>query len=88
MRGREDLHPYAIEKPWRVGRNVRRLVGPVIEVVIAEESDVRHKDSGIDVDSVQRVEVVSAIRFRNIAIGVGQVPLPACGAGIVTRCRH
>src|SRR6266478_7341903 len=36
MLGREDLHAHTIEKPWRVGRNIGRLVRPVVELVVAE----------------------------------------------------
>src|SRR5262245_6002997 len=36
---REPLNSQSIEKPRRVGRNIRRLVSPVVEVVIAEQPD-------------------------------------------------
>ena len=48
----ENLYSHALEKPGRVGGNVGGLVGPVIEVVVAEQTDVGHEDSRIDVDSV------------------------------------
>src|SRR6202789_1338406 len=85
VRGRKDLSARAVEEPGRVGGDERRLIGPVIELVEAEEADVRQEDSGIDVDTVQFVPVVSAIHLRDVAIGAVKVPLPTRGAAIVTR---
>src|ERR1035441_10586451 len=53
--GGENLHSQSLEKPWRVGRNIRRLVGPIIKVVIAEEADVRHEDARVNVDPIQQI---------------------------------
>src|SRR5262245_31319486 len=36
LRGGEDLNAYAVEKPRSVRRYVRRLVRPVVELVVAE----------------------------------------------------
>ena len=66
---RKYLEAHAVEKPRSVGGNIRRLVGPVIEVVETEESNVRKKNSGIDVDAMQLVDVISAPGFGDIAIG-------------------
>jgi hypothetical protein len=41
MRGGKNLHSYTIEEPRRVGRDIRRLISPVVKVVITEESYVR-----------------------------------------------
>src|SRR5208282_5569808 len=40
VRGRENLDANTLEKPRCIGGNVRRLISPVIEVVIAEQADV------------------------------------------------
>src|SRR5690349_21628278 len=37
----ENLDPHAGKKPWRVRGNIRRLVGPVIEVIKTEKTHVR-----------------------------------------------
>src|ERR1017187_5516232 len=42
--GGEPLNPQAIEEPWRVGRHERRLISPVIEVVVNKQANVRHKN--------------------------------------------
>src|SRR5208337_2523059 len=43
VRGK-PLNSQSIEKPWCVGRDEGRLINPVIEVVVAEETDVGHED--------------------------------------------
>src|SRR5258708_34278940 len=85
MRGGKDLHPHAIEEPRCIRRDVRRLIGPVIKVVITEETYVRHENSSIYIDAMQLIEVISAIRLREVAIGIGEVPLAASRAGVVAR---
>src|ERR1700683_3565505 len=84
---RENLYPHAIEKPWSVGGNVRGLIGPIIEVVVTEQADVRHEDSRVNVDSVQRVDVISAISFRYVAVCIGEIPLAISWAGVIPRRR-
>src|SRR5579862_4911187 len=49
---RKYLHAQAVEKPRSVGGNIGRLVCPVVKIVVAEEADVRHEDSSVDVDSM------------------------------------
>ena len=83
MVGGEHLYTYTLEKPRRVGGNEGWLVGPVIEVVVAEQTDIRHEDSGVNVHSMHPVNVVAAVRFRKIAIRIGQVPLALRIAAIV-----
>src|ERR1700732_3848597 len=83
---RKDLNSKTSEKPRSVGRNIGRLIGPVVELVVTEQPDIRHEDAGIDVDSVERVEMISAVRFRQITVGIVQVPLPTCRAGVVPGC--
>ena len=83
--GGEDLNTHAVEKPRSVRRNVGGLIRPVVELVVAEQPDVGHENAGIDVDPVQFVEVISAVRLGDIAISVIELPLAARGAGIVAR---
>src|ERR1700693_3026651 len=85
MRCRKDLNSKTGEKPRGVGRNIGGLIGPIIELIVAEEADIRHEDTGINVDSVKSIEVISTVRFGEIAVRVIQVPLPACRASIVPR---
>src|ERR1017187_5813609 len=83
----EPLNPQAVEEPWRVRRHERRLISPVIVVVVTEQADVRHEDSSVDIEAVIHVEVVPAPRLRYGAIGVTEVPLAPSRAGIVPRRR-
>ena len=85
--GREILDAQAVEEPRRVGRHEGRLVSPVVEIVIAEQADVRHEDSGVDVQSVCHVEVVAAVRLRNVPVSIADIPLADPGAAIAARCR-
>src|SRR5262249_33718372 len=64
-----------------------RLIGPVVELVVAEQAYVRHEYAGIYVDAVQLLEVISTVCFRDVPVGVIQLPLTAGGAGIVARSR-
>src|SRR5262249_13819406 len=59
--GWKDLYAHAIEEPGRIRGDVGRLVGPVVEIVIAPEPDIGHEDAGLNVDAVPDVDVVSAI---------------------------
>src|SRR5262249_16986031 len=43
----EDLDPDAIEEPGSVRGDVGGLVGPVVELVVAEETDVGEEDAGV-----------------------------------------
>ena len=81
---RKDLDADSIKEPRCVRRNIRRLVGPVIEVVVAEQADIGDEDSRVHVDSMQGIEVVSAICFGEIAVSICKVPLAARWAGVVT----
>src|SRR6266849_8194492 len=83
----ENLHAHAVEEPRRIRRNIRRLIRPVVELVVTEQPDVGHEDPGIHVDPMQCVEVVAAISLRNIAVGVVEVPLPPRRTGVVPRRR-
>src|SRR5262245_729889 len=84
---RKDLRPHAGEEPGRVGRNKRRLVRPVVEVVEAPEADIGHEDPGVYVDPMHLVEVVSAIGLSQVAVSIVEVPLAAGGAGVIARLR-
>src|SRR6476661_5654438 len=83
MRRGENLNPHTIEEPWSVRRHIGGLVSPVIEVVVAEETDVRHKNPGVDVDSVKCIDVVSTVCLGDVPVRLVQVPLPAARAGII-----
>src|SRR6266850_6016552 len=85
MLRRENLYSNAVEEPWGVGGNIRRLIRPVVELIVAEEADIGHKDSGVDIDAMQGVEMVATVRFGEITIGVVQIPLATRRAGIVAR---
>src|SRR5215469_6388741 len=60
---RKNLNAHAVEEPRRVRRNIRRLIGPVVELVVTEQAHVRHEDACVHVDSMQRVEVVATVRL-------------------------
>src|SRR5450432_45605 len=79
----KPLHPHAVEKPRSIRRDVRWLISPIVEVVIAKETDVRYEYTGIDVEAVIDIEVVAAICLRHILVGTADVPLSHRGAGIV-----
>ena len=49
------------------------MIGPIVEIVVTEQADVRHEDAGIHIDSVQSVEVIATIRFGDIAISIRQI---------------
>ena len=70
-----------IEEPWSVGGNIGRLIRPVVEVVVAEQANVRQENSGVDVNAVQRIDVVTAVGFCQIAVGSIDIPLPLRGLG-------
>src|ERR1700730_9084332 len=83
MRSRKDLDSKAGEKPRSVRRNIRRLVSPIVKLVVSEETDIRHEDTGIGVDSVEGIEMISTVCFGEIAVRVIQIPLPARRASVV-----
>src|ERR1700730_12180289 len=83
----KPLNANPIEKPWSVGRHKRWLIGPVVEIVITEEPDVRHEDSSVDVKPVIYVEMVTAPGFRDVFVSIAKIPLADSGATIVARCR-
>src|SRR5262249_18992951 len=59
---REDLNAYAVEEPRRVRGDIRRLIGPIVEVVITPQTDVRHENARLDIDASKRVNVITGIR--------------------------
>src|ERR1019366_1986665 len=79
----ENLYAHAIAEPWRVRRHVRWLIGPVVEVVVAEQAHIRHEDPGLNIDTIHYVEVISGVGLGDIAIGIGKLPLATRRAGIV-----
>src|SRR5262249_26299695 len=83
LRG-EDLHTHSVEEPRGVRRNVRRLVGPIVEVVVTEKPDIGHEDSRIDIDPMQGIEVVTAVRLGKLTVRVVPVTLPSRRDGIIS----
>jgi hypothetical protein len=73
------LNAQAVEEPWGVGRDGRRLIGPVIERIIAEQSDIAHEDSGVDVDAVKLVDGITAVGLGDVAVSGVEIPLAARG---------
>src|SRR5579859_2519146 len=71
----KDLDTHTIEKPWSVGGNIGWLIGPVVEVVETEKPDIGEKNSGVDVDAVQLVDVISGVRLGEITIGSVEIKL-------------
>src|SRR5450755_1698082 len=85
MFGGKQLYPDPIEKPWSIGRHIGWLIGPIIKVVVAEQSDVRHENSSVHIDSVHRIEVVTAVSLRKVTVCAIEVPLPSRRAGVIAR---
>src|ERR1019366_3815578 len=83
---REPLGAETGEKPRRVRRNVRGLIAPVVEAVVTVQTDERHEDTGLEIQTVLHVHVVTGITFREVPVGVGEIPLAVCAgvAGVVT----
>src|SRR5947209_6206928 len=46
------------------------------------------KMRGFDIDAIHGVEVVAAVGFRQIPVGVVELPLSAPGARVITRRRR
>ena len=80
---REILNAKAVEKPWRVGRNEGRLIGPVVKVVVTEQADIGNEDSGIYVQAVGHIPVIPSPSLRYVLVRVGQIPLAAVRAAVV-----
>ena len=57
----KPLHAHAVKEPWRIGGDVRRLIGPVVELIKREQTDVGEEDAGIHVEAVLDVEVIARI---------------------------
>ena len=86
LRGKH-LDAQSIEEPRSVGGHVRRLVGPIVKVVVAEQTNVGDENSRIDVHSAgaEEIEVVPTPGLRNIFVGASNVPLADSGAGVIAR---
>src|SRR5262249_4966373 len=50
------------------------------------KTNVGHENPCLNIDAVQSVDVISAVRFGEVAIRVVEVPLTSSGARVVTRC--
>src|SRR6266849_5349547 len=66
----KNLDAHSVEEPRSVGRNERRLVSPIIEVIETPKSDVRQKYSRINVDAMHLVYVITTVSLRDVAISV------------------
>ena len=85
LRRRELLNAKAVEEPGRVGGDERRLIGPVVEVVVAEQADVGDEDAGVQVEAVVHIPVISAPCLGDVLVSVGKIPLAAVRAAVVAR---
>src|ERR1700730_14146608 len=81
----KDLDAHSVEKPRSVRRNERRLIGPIIEVVEAPKPDIGQEDSGINIDAMHLVDVVSTVSFRDVTVSIIEAPLAACDADVIAR---
>lgn len=85
VRGK-PLNAKAVKEPRSVGRDIRRLIGPVIKVVVAEQANIGNENSGINIEPVIYVKVIAAVSLRYIFVGATKVPLAASGARVIARC--
>src|SRR5215469_4672641 len=88
--GGEPLQAHAVEIPGSVGGYKGGLIGPVVEVIEAEQADIGGEDSGVQVEPVIHVEMVASPSLGNVAVGLVEGPLSdarAAGAGVVARGR-
>src|SRR5271170_2904127 len=74
VRGK-PLDAEAVKEPRRVRRHIRRLINPIIEIVVTEQADVRDENTGVDVQPVLDVKVVPSVRFRDVLIRILEIPL-------------
>src|SRR5271156_2583805 len=81
----EPLNAYAVEEPRRVRRHVRRLISPIVKMVVTEQANVGHENSSVDVQPVLNIKVVTAVGFRDVAVSVAKIPLANAGTGVITR---
>src|SRR5262249_2923849 len=79
----EDLNAHSLEEPRGIRGDVRRLIRPVVELIVTPKPDVREEDARLDIDSVQRIDVIPAPRFGDVAKRVGEIPLAPRGACVV-----
>src|SRR5581483_7388213 len=55
--------------------------------VVAKQPDVRHEDTSVDIDPVQFIDVIAAVRLRDIPVSSIQVQLAARGTRIMAGSR-
>src|SRR5215472_14283058 len=67
--GRKPLDADAVEEPRGIRRYIGRLVGPVVEVVVTEKTDVRNENARVDIEPVVYVEVIAAVGLRDVLVG-------------------
>jgi hypothetical protein len=75
---RIDLDAHSVKEPRRVRRNIRRLVSPIVEVVVAEQTDIGHEDSRVHVDSMQALNGIRRM-LREIAVASARFHWPRDG---------
>jgi hypothetical protein len=54
----------------------RRLIGPVIEVVVTEEADIGNENTGVDVQTVSDIPVIAAPGFGEVPVCVERFHWP------------
>jgi len=81
----EPLHAHAVEEPGRVRRDIRRLIRPVVKLVVGEQADIRHEDACVDVYAMLYIEVIAAIGLRDVPVCIREIPLSARRACVVAR---
>src|SRR5271154_6449671 len=82
----EPLNAHTVEEPGCIRRHIRRLVSPIIVIIVTEQANIRHEDSRVDIESVIDIEVVSAERLRNVLVCATEVPLANPEAGVIAWC--
>ena len=81
--GRKHLHAQPVEEPGRIVRCKRRLVRPVLRIVVRKEPDVGHEETGINIDPVPDIEVISRIGLAEVAIRIREIELSVKRAEVV-----
>src|ERR1700682_637824 len=81
--GRKPLNSHPVKEPGSVGRHIRWLVSPVIEVVVAEQSNVGHENSRIQIEAVVHIPVVASVCLGHVLIRTAKIPLSPSRAGVI-----
>src|ERR1700733_4372906 len=65
---REPLDAEAVKEPGSIGGDERWLIGPIVEVVVTEKADIGNKDTGINVEAMIHIPVISTPGLRDIFV--------------------